>query len=90
MAPRVLHYVHRYKSAGETIRQNEYGFGLVIRIRNKGEKFEGIKALELVGDIDADPNDLDAFEAEGKPLKRSTRNTGRHNHTIASLLCRFL
>ena len=77
MAPRVLHYVHRYKSAGETIRQNEYGFGLVIRIRNKGEKFERIKVLELVGDIDADPNDLDAFEAEGKTFEEIDKEYGQ-------------
>lgn len=77
VAPRVQHYVHRYKSEGQTIRQNEYGFGLVMRVRNKGEKIERIKALEIVGDIDADPNDLDAFEAEGKTFEELDQEYGR-------------
>jgi hypothetical protein len=77
VAPRVLHYVHRYKSSGETIRQNEYGFGLVIRVRNKGEKIERVKALDIVGEIDADPNDLDAFDAEGKTVEELDEEYGR-------------
>ena len=69
VAPRVLHYVHRVKNDGETMRQNEYGFGLVIRVRNKGDQIERIKALEIVGNINADTNDLDAFVAEGKSFE---------------------
>jgi pimeloyl-ACP methyl ester carboxylesterase len=77
VAPRVLHYVHRFKSEGQTFRQNEYGFGLVLRVRNKGQKIERIKALEIAGDIDADPNDLDAFEAEGKTFEELDEEWGR-------------
>ncbi len=77
VAPRVLHYVYRYKSSGETIRQNEYGFGLVVRVRNTGEKIERVKALEIVGEIDADPDDLEAFNAEGKTFEELDEEYGR-------------
>lgn len=69
LAPRVLHYVHRYKADGVTIRHNEYGFGVVVRARNNGKKIERLRALEITGDIAADPNDLPAFNAEGKTLE---------------------
>jgi hypothetical protein len=65
LTPHVLHYVHRYRSEGETIRQNEYGLGFIVRVRNVGEKPEYLKALEIAGDIDADPNDP-ALGADGK------------------------
>lgn len=65
VAPRVLRYVYRYKSDGETIRHNEYGFGLGIRVRNTSQNIERIKKLEITGDITADPSDP-AFLVEGK------------------------
>ncbi len=49
------------------MRQNEYGFGLVVRVLNTGEKIERIKALEITGDITADPSDP-TFLVEGKTM----------------------
>ncbi len=53
LAPRVLHYVFTYKHSGETGRQNEYGFGAIIRVRNEGKSLKQVKSLEITGDIDA-------------------------------------
>lgn len=67
VAPRVLHYILRFKTGGETMQQNEYGFGLVVRVRNTGEKIERIRSLEITGDITTDPGDP-TFLVEGKTM----------------------
>ena len=77
LAPRVLEYVHHFKSDGKTIRQKEYGFGVVVRARNNGNKIERLRALEITGDIAADPNDLDAFNVDGKSDEELDAEYGR-------------
>ncbi|MCI0564750.1 MAG: hypothetical protein MN733_40300, partial [Nitrososphaera sp.] len=69
LAPRVLHYVHRYKTDGVTMHQNEYGFGVIVRARNNGKKIERLRALEITGDIAALPDDYSAFKAEGRTIE---------------------
>ena len=65
LAPRVLRYVHHYKSDGVTIRHKEYGFGVVVRARNNGGKIERLRALEITGDIAADSGDI----SDGKTIE---------------------
>jgi hypothetical protein len=69
LAPRVLHYVDRYKRDGEIVRHSEYGFGAIVRIQNKGETTQHIKSLEITGDIDADINVFSAAFGEGTSLE---------------------
>lgn len=64
LAPRVLHYVFR----PTTIRQHEYGFGVVMRVRNNGKKIERVRALEITGDIAADFTDFLASSASGQNM----------------------
>jgi len=77
LAPRVLHYGYRYKVDGVTVRHNEYGFGIVVRARNNGKKIERLRALEITGEIAADPNDLDGLSADGKTSEELDAEYGR-------------
>jgi hypothetical protein len=69
LAPRVVQYVYRYKDEGVTIRQNEYGFGVIVRARNNGKTIEHLKALEVGGDIDTDPSDLQVLGGEERTFE---------------------
>jgi hypothetical protein len=69
LAPRVLHYVERYKRDGEIVRHSEYGFAAIVRIQNKGETTQHIKSLEITGDIDAGITFFSAAFGEGTSLE---------------------
>jgi pimeloyl-ACP methyl ester carboxylesterase len=76
LAPRILHYVHRYKIDGKNFRHNEYGFGVVVRARNNGGKIERLRALEITGDIAVDPNDS-SWIPDGMTLEEADTEYGR-------------
>jgi hypothetical protein len=69
LAPRVLLYVHRYKSSGEIVRQSEYGFAAVVRVHNKGKSFQQLKSLEITGEIDASGSDYGSAFGLGKTFE---------------------
>jgi hypothetical protein len=77
LALRVVHYVDRYKEGAINIRHNEYGFAAIVRVRNKGEKTEQLKALEIKGDIDADGSDYSAAFGEGKTFEEIDIDYGK-------------
>ena len=57
LAPRVLTHDFYDEIDGQRRRHWEYGFGMVARIRNTGKTTEHVRALYIVGDVDADFGD---------------------------------
>jgi hypothetical protein len=57
LAPRVLTHEFYDEIDGKRRRHWEYGFGIVARIRNTGKTTEYMRALYIVGDVDADFSD---------------------------------
>jgi hypothetical protein len=57
LAPRVLTHDFYDEIDGKRRRHWEYGFGIVARIRNTGKTTEYVRALYIVGDVDAEFSD---------------------------------